>query len=618
VIDIPGDGDGIVSPQTFSGSAQDDVGVNKVRVAIKDAQTQLYWNDSSHQWQAAWLWNAATLSNPNATRTDWSYRFDLGSNSGSGKYDVRIWAYDQAQNHTNMVRKVHLLPHSPPMLQINQPGNGADVTLPVEIRGSAQDDNGVRAVRVTIKDMASGLYWSKAEQSWHTAWGWNESTLTRKNQPSTDWNFRFAPGNNRGSGSYQIRAWAYDINNEHDPAGVTHTFTTQGSSTDPTWQLVWSDEFDGTALDTSKWQVHVGFFGKSDQKQIYTARPKNVRVENCSLILEAHRETYRYKGKTRNYTSGMIVSNDTSQPSAGWGRGNVGWTYGRFEIRAKMPNGHGLWPALWMRPQDSFYGSWPRSGEIDILEYLGPQTSTPNGPIDQIQGNLHWGTRTKSQQRQGRIDITPQSAQEYHVHALEWTPTEVRWYLDGKKFHTVSSWDTKNPLTPPAPFDKDFFLTFNLQIGGWAGTPQPRDFPDALEIDWVKVYQSANMPATTPEHPEPGGGSPTMEVEDPEGAPGSQFAILGRNFPADVSVPLLINDLSMIDIVTDGKGDFSVVVVTEPTTEVGIYNVTTSDPQIAATSFTLNDEAMLLPETIDGPQVGLPQLSRVFLPFITK
>lgn len=137
-------------------------------------------------------------------------------------------------------------------------------------------------------------------------------------------------------------------------------------------ELVWHDDFDGPTLDYSKWECEVNAFGGGNNElQIYTDHPRNVRVENGCLILEAHREVTTRSGTVKDYSSGRVRTKH---------RGD--WCYGRFEIRAKLPKGRGIWPAIWMLSTDEKYGGWSASGEIDIMELLGHE---PN----QIMGTIH-------------------------------------------------------------------------------------------------------------------------------------------------------------------------------------------------------------------------------------
>jgi len=256
----------------------------------------------------------------------------------------------------------------------------------------------------------------------------------------------------------------------------------------PNASLVWQDEF-ADDIDLSKWQVFAGRYGNPPRLQIYRDDPQNVRIRNGSLVLESN-----YDAATDTYYSGMVSTNDIALPeNPKWASGNLGWTYGRIEIRAAMPYGRGMWPALWMRPVETVYhlpdAAWPRSGEIDILEYLGPQGSNPNAPIEQIVGNIHYvGLDGRNKQQRGEVDISAAEAQQFHVYAIEWTPAGFTWFVDGEQYHEVTSWESIVGEFP-APFDQSFDIIMNFQVGKWAGPPAPEDFPGEMVIDWVRVWQ---------------------------------------------------------------------------------------------------------------------------------
>jgi len=250
-----------------------------------------------------------------------------------------------------------------------------------------------------------------------------------------------------------------------------------GSRAEPPagWELVWSDEFEGARLDYSKWEIEVNAFGGGNQElQIYTDRPQNVRVEGGMLVLEALRERTGIAGTERDYSSGRIRSKR---------RGD--WTHGRFEARAKLPRGQGLWPAFWMLPSDETYGAWAASGEIDILEFKGQE-------VDTLWGTLHFGGPWPRNTSQGQskdfagVDFTA----EFHDFAVEWEEREIRWLLDGKVWQVQREWRSEAAAFP-APFDQPFHLVLNLAVGGGFVGPVAAEtpFPARFLVDWVRVYR---------------------------------------------------------------------------------------------------------------------------------
>lgn len=241
----------------------------------------------------------------------------------------------------------------------------------------------------------------------------------------------------------------------------------------PSWQLVWSDEFETDGLpDPNKWSYDVGGHGwGNNELQYYTnERAKNVRVKQGRLIIEAHKETYEGNA----YTSAKLLT-----------RGKGEWKYGRFEIRAILPQGRGTWPAFWMMPVQSNYGDggWPDNGEIDIMEHVGYDQGHVHSTIHCDAYNHVIGTQVGS-----GIQV-PDAHLNYHVYALEWWEDRIEAYVDDEKYFTFPN-EGKDWRT--WPFDHPFYLILNLAIGGnWGGAQGIDDsiFPQQLEIDYVRVYE---------------------------------------------------------------------------------------------------------------------------------
>ncbi len=262
----------------------------------------------------------------------------------------------------------------------------------------------------------------------------------------------------------------------------------QAESSNKRWTLVWSDEFDGPGIDATKWEHEVnGRGGGNHELQYYTDRASNSFVENGCLVIQALREDYTGPDGTRAYTSARLRTLNKGD-----------WLYGRFEIRAKLPTGQGLWPAIWMLPSDWAYGSWAASGEIDIMELLGHQ---PN----KVYGTLHYGgtapdnVHTGADFSLGSGDFTNQ----FHVFALEWEPNEIRWQVDGNWYAKQTAWRTAG-ADYPAPFNRRFHLLLNVAVGGdWPGSPDDKtEFPQRMVVDYVRVYKPA------PDPPGPNRGNP--------------------------------------------------------------------------------------------------------------
>lgn len=269
------------------------------------------------------------------------------------------------------------------------------------------------------------------------------------------------------------------------------------------WVLEWSDEFDTAALDQSKWsQEHACWGGGNNEKQCYTDRIDNVEVINGLLRIVALEETFTgpdFPGdtqqKTQPYTSGKVLS-----------KGLADWKYGRIELRGKLPEGQGTWPAFWMLAAGDAYGNtWPLSGEIDIMESvnLGARCDDCTGSDgeNRTSSALHFGnTFPDNRSTGGRTmlldDTNPADA--YHVWAIEWGQGVIKWFLDGELYSskTNDTWFTSAaPDNVDAPFDQAFYLIINLAIGG--NFPEPLNetgiaddsLPNQLLVDYVRVYQ---------------------------------------------------------------------------------------------------------------------------------
>lgn len=226
------------------------------------------------------------------------------------------------------------------------------------------------------------------------------------------------------------------------------------------WVMTFSDEFDGTALDTTKWATTYpgGARTNNDELEWYVDDPDHHVVSNGTLKLIARKES----ASGRSYTSGMI----TSYPS-------FNQVYGYWEGRMKLPKGRGLWPGLWTLPYPQ---AWPP--EIDIMENLGHQPNV-------VYMTYHWGSESNHQQ--SGINYTgPDYSADFHTFGVEWTSSAITWYVDGVQRNRVTSSITTGKM----------YILANLAVGGsWPGSPDSSTvFPAQLEIDYIRVYQRADSP----------------------------------------------------------------------------------------------------------------------------
>jgi beta-glucanase (GH16 family) len=240
------------------------------------------------------------------------------------------------------------------------------------------------------------------------------------------------------------------------------------------WQPVWSDEFDGTSVNSTKWTYDIGNGQNgwgNNELQYYTSRPTNVFVAGGLLHIVARKEVPQYNGF--DYTSAKLKT-----------QGLFSKKYGRFEFRARLPQGQGYWPALWMMPRDSVYGGWAASGEIDVMENRG-STPTITG------GTIHYGGSWPNNVYSGAEYVFPGGgvATDFHTYMLDWGTNYMKWYVDGVLYQTQTSWySSGNPY--PAPFDQPFYLIMNLAVGGnYGGNPDGTTvFPGEVQVDYVRVY----------------------------------------------------------------------------------------------------------------------------------
>jgi beta-glucanase (GH16 family) len=238
------------------------------------------------------------------------------------------------------------------------------------------------------------------------------------------------------------------------------------------YQLIWSDEFNGSKLDNSKWEHQIGNGSGgwgNNEKQYY--RVENTVVSNGYLTITAKKENYN----NFNYTSSRIRTINKGD-----------WKYGKFEMRAKMPVGKGIWPAFWMMPTESIYGGWAASGEIDIMEYLGHETK-------KVYGTIHYGGSWPNNKSSGGSYLLTSGGfnDDFHTFTLIWEERKMEWFVDEILYSTKTNWNTAGHSFP-APFDQKFHFILNLAVGGnWPGYPdETTTFPQEYVIDYVRVYQT--------------------------------------------------------------------------------------------------------------------------------
>lgn len=237
------------------------------------------------------------------------------------------------------------------------------------------------------------------------------------------------------------------------------------------YSLVWNDEFSGSSLNESDWNYELGTGSSgwgNNELQYY--QKQNTSVKNGYLTIEAKKQA----AGSSQYTSSRLTT-----------QGKRNFKFGRIDIRAAMPKGQGLWPALWMLGKSHSTIGWPDCGEIDMMEMVGGSSS---GKSDRTtHGTLHWDNNGAYASYGGKTSTSKTNLnEEFHVYSIEWDENAIKWYLDDRLFHT-----TTISSTPMSEFQEEFFFIFNVAVGGnWPGSPdESTTFPQKMHVDYVRVFQ---------------------------------------------------------------------------------------------------------------------------------
>ena len=269
-----------------------------------------------------------------------------------------------------------------------------------------------------------------------------------------------------------------NVNIDNSTATVTiinddaHIFSIPetGYSTPETYEgmsLVWSDEFDVSTVNASNWtfEIGTGTWGWGNNELQYY-QEDNTSIIDGNLVIEARRQTL----ESSNYTSSRLITRDKKS-----------FRYGRVDIRAVMPEGQGIWPALWMLGSNHFQVGWPTCGEIDIMEMIGGG----DGRDNVLRGTAHWNQGGHVSYGQGYTNESNLS-EEYHVYSIVWDEENIRWYFDDINFNTMD-------ITPAelSAFHNNFYFIMNVAVGGqWPGSPDNTTlFPQWMIVDYIRVFQ---------------------------------------------------------------------------------------------------------------------------------
>ncbi|WP_216679647.1 glycoside hydrolase family 16 protein [Hymenobacter siberiensis] len=252
------------------------------------------------------------------------------------------------------------------------------------------------------------------------------------------------------------------------PAPTTPTTPTTAANEDARayadyTELIWSDEFTGGALDQSKWAYELGGGGwGNNELQTYTNSADNVYQAGGSLVIQA-------RGAAGSYTSGRLVT-----------KGKQSFQFGRIDVRAKLPKGKGVWPAIWMLGADIDQNNWPRCGEIDIMELRGSQPQ-------QFLSTMHFGNSVPDHRYKGTTQVMNMDlSADFHIYSMVRSKDQMRFFVDGQQYYAFTGADAS-----PYPFNNPFFVVLNVAIGGdFDGNPDGSTaFPQQMQVDYVKYLQ---------------------------------------------------------------------------------------------------------------------------------
>lgn len=231
--------------------------------------------------------------------------------------------------------------------------------------------------------------------------------------------------------------------------------------------LVWQDEFNGTEIDPNNWthEIGTGNWGwGNNELQYYTERSDNSYISNGKLVIEAKQESF----SGSSYTSARMIT-----------AGKQEYIFGRIDVRAKLPEGQGIWPAIWMLGANIWDVSWPQCGEIDIMELVGHEPTKIHGTSHFNNSNSPLG---------GSYSLGSEKyIEKYHVFSVIWEEDEIKWLMDDNQFYSV----TKNQVGSNYPFNNNFFFILNVAVGGnWPGSPDATTvFPQRMLVDYIRVFQ---------------------------------------------------------------------------------------------------------------------------------
>jgi beta-glucanase (GH16 family) len=277
------------------------------------------------------------------------------------------------------------------------------------------------------------------------------------------------PDDKIGTSTKARRSWRlFTAGLRHLVLGAAFLVAAAPAIQSQSWDLVWSDEFDGTSVNPANWSFEVGGSGWGNNELQYYTNGSNATVSGGILTITAARTSGGlgcWYG-TCQYTSTRMVT-----------RGKREFTYGKIEARMAVPMGQGLWPAFWALGTNIGSVGWPACGEIDVMEHVNTEIQT--------HGTIHWDAGGYA--NYGGSTFVPDPAA-FHVYTIEWTPASIKWFVDGAQYHEAN---IENSINSTEEFHRSFFVLLNLAVGGnWPGSPDPGTvFPARLYVDYVRAYR---------------------------------------------------------------------------------------------------------------------------------
>ena len=292
--------------------------------------------------------------------------------------------------------------------------------------------------------------------------------------------YKDADGDGKGNKAAPLEACeqpvGYVANSDDDNdsvAQVVSIIPAKGYTTPATYsnmKLLWADEFDGTSLNEKFWNYELGNNGGWGNNELQSYKKENTSLKDGYLIIQAKNES----AGSQTYTSSRLTTQD-----------KFNFKYGRVDIRAALPKGQGIWPALWMLGKNITTVNWPKCGEIDIMEMVGGNSGV--GSDKTTYGTAHWDNNGTRAQYGGNTKLASGTFNdEFHVFSIVWDATKIVWYLDDKEFHKIDT--TPSGLSE---FQEEYFLLVNLAVGGdWPGKPDATTvLPQHLIVDYIRVFQ---------------------------------------------------------------------------------------------------------------------------------